>query len=250
MIVAPWHMVFRIQIVLLFLGSLPLAHSQNPAASYQPVRASAFVYSTTRVQDARHLAHRVGWSERNLDAQMQGVMEPNQRLWSTAVKAALLGIPEQVEQVCDQLVSTQTPEFSNRQHDLHQIGFWLQTYDCLTALPEWETLTNEKRTKVEEQCTTRIKEFFGHPPVGTSPAELLHWQATRLYAGLLAHATPMIQASLDGDERTPSLLAQCARQAMPGEGLLAGGHTSGSYRNRSRLAACWNRATVVLQNFI
>ncbi|MEW6236923.1 MAG: hypothetical protein AB1656_16185 [Candidatus Omnitrophota bacterium] len=209
---------------LCFLQFLTLAaQAQSPV----PVTSPPFVFTATGVIEARDQAKRAGWSEGVIDSQMKTALDaPARCAWVGAVKAAFFGGEERMRQssaaLKDALHSLREKKLlaggAENGVSLSDIHLLLQTYDVLTAIPEWEKLGEADRSSLRGSLVDFIQTLLTGSPDNLSSLSAIHIQSARLYAGVLFGATGFVQKSLAGESYLPSL-AESLRTGLTGEGL-------------------------------
>ncbi len=220
---------WRVWLILLAagLGGLPGAGwgaSVEKAAA--PECDPPFVYSPIRVMEARDTAGRAQWTELMIDAGAGDLTRPENQIQAACLKAVLFGGEERLAQA----VQTFT--------DI--LGKWIeagpageplsprvviqlaQSLDWLSALPEWLKTGLPERQALRDRFAELVNPLMSSAPDGLADDVQYHLQAAKLYAGLIAGATGLVQESLLGNGKLPGLEA-AARQALTSEGLLAAG---------------------------
>ncbi|RJP26454.1 MAG: hypothetical protein C4527_14925 [Candidatus Omnitrophota bacterium] len=207
---------FLIALFIVF-SSISLAEEAEKTTAHTD--SISFAFSNVQIREVRDLARRVGWTERTLDVHFAKMNIPEPNVWQSCAKAAILGGTDRVRLAAAVLneVVTQS-SFSTDELPASAFSL-LQSYDCLIALPEQPQHNEEIWGDLQRNVEHFSRILFESSPNNPSPAQEIHLQAARLYAGMVTGASSAVHTILQGNTETPSF-GRMLRNGLTCEGLL------------------------------
>ncbi len=213
--------------MLILLTQVDPVSAQNKDEA-NPEPAGSLTFSASEIVQIRDQAKRVRWTEMFVDTQLNtSNQRPGRQVWIETIKAALFGENERILKTADRLQHflselsgkpLRVDESSNT-FTTGDMFHLVQSYDCMLALPEWNEIEKEKRQALHHDLVQACSRTLISSPSLLQPSSFVHFQATRLYAGLAMGATEIVNLSLKGDDKIdglPTLL----RRYLTAEGLI------------------------------
>ena len=188
--------------------------------SPQPLPSSC-AFQATRVIEIRSLVQRAGWNDSTLDAQAVPTDSPEQKAWTQAVRAALLGGRDRTTTALRQADQALESRANLSSLPPSAAFLLLKTCDVLMAIPEFNSLESSDVESFRMNLAAYAQVVDGALWDESKPDLHLHALAARLYAAGLTGNRSAIELYWRGDAAKPGLWSEF-KKSFSSEGWMDG----------------------------
>ncbi|MBD3265240.1 hypothetical protein GF373_01100 [bacterium] len=182
-------------------------------------QTASLAFSPSHITQARERVKRVGWDGNVIDAHYPGTQTQARQMWIDTVKTALLGKETRMRSTVNAF-NALLDRLNTQPTKTRQGGgmYFLQAYDCLRALPEWNKLESGLRAALHERLRVFIRGNLRGEVEKTdlqSRPEAIQDLSFRLYAHEL-----MKSQGAESNAVNPREAVDTIRQSIIAEGLI------------------------------